>query len=70
VIRRRRSKPTDTLSQLLSDTQEMVSKVLRENRSLRARNVRLERELERLSDGWDQIKKLAQAAPRRARRGR
>ena len=66
VIRRRR-KAKDGVAKLLADTQEMVGQLVRENRSLRARNARLMKELERVSAGWDEIKKLARQAPRRPR---
>ena len=55
------------MAKLLADTQDMVGKLVRENRSLKARNARLMKELERVSEGWDEIKKLARQAPRRPR---
>jgi hypothetical protein len=66
VIRRRR-KTKDGVAKLLADTQEMVGKLVRENRTLKARNARLMKELDRVSEGWDEIKKLARQAPRRPR---
>lgn len=51
----------------MSETQDLVTKLVRENRTLRARNVKLERELERLSSGWEQIMQLARSAPRKVR---
>jgi regulator of replication initiation timing len=42
----------------------MVSRLLRENRTLKAENERLSRELERASRGWEEIRKLARSAPR------
>jgi len=66
VIRRRR-KPKDGVAKLLADTQEMVGKLVRENRTLKSRNARLMKELDRVSEGWDELKKLARQAPRRRR---
>ena len=66
MIRRRR-KTKDGVAKLLADTQEMVGKLVRENRTLKARNARLMKELDRVSEGWDEIKKLARQAPRRPR---
>jgi cell division protein FtsB len=66
VIRRRR-KTKDGVAKLLADTQDMVGKLVRENRTLKARNARLMKELDRVSAGWDEIKKLARQAPRRPR---
>jgi cell division protein FtsB len=68
VIRRRRSKAPDGLAQLVTDAQELVGKLVAENRSLRAQNKRLTREVDRLSEGWEQVKKLARQAPRSRRR--
>jgi cell division protein FtsB len=42
----------------------MVGRLVKENRTLRAQNQRLAREADKLADGWEQIKKLARAAPR------
>ena len=56
------------MSKLLADTEELVGRLVAENRSLRARNDRLEKEIARLSDGWEQIKRLARGAPRGRRR--
>lgn len=67
VIRRRRSGGPDGLDRLLSETQELVSELVRENRALKARNDRLTRELERVSAGWEQLRKLVRLAPRRRR---
>jgi cell division protein FtsB len=53
---------------IVADTQQLVNKLLRENRTLKAQNQRLAKELDRVSAGWDEIKKLARSAPRRARR--
>ena len=66
MIRRRR-KPKDGVAKLLADTQEMVGKLVRENRTLKSRNARLMKELDRVSEGWDELKKLARQAPRRRR---
>jgi hypothetical protein len=67
VIRRRRSAGRDGMDRLLSETQGLVSRLVRENRALRARNDRLDRELERVSAGWEQLRKLVKLAPRRRR---
>lgn len=69
MIRRRARKSPEGLAHLVADTQDLVAKLVRENRTLRARNERLSKEVDRLSEGWDQIKKLARRAPRE-RRGR
>lgn len=68
MIRRRHGKPSDRLAQLVTDTQELVRQLVRENRSLRARNAKLSEEVDRLTQGWDAIKKLARQAPRTRRR--
>jgi cell division protein FtsB len=57
------------MDQMLADTVEAVGRLIRENRDLRTQNVRLEREVARLSKGWAEIRRLARLAPR-ARRGR
>ena len=54
----------DGLQKLLGETQEMVSQLVRENRALKTRNQRLTRELERVSKGWEEIKKITRSAPR------
>lgn len=54
----------DGLQKLLGETQEMVSQLVRENRALKTRNQRLARELERVSKGWEEIKKITRSAPR------
>ena len=56
-----------SLEQLASETSVLVGRLLRENRLLRAENESLKREVERLSSGWDEVKKLARLAPRRRR---
>jgi cell division protein FtsB len=53
--------------ELLRETQEAIGRLLRENRALKARNLKLDAELKRVSDGWDTINQLARAAPRRRR---
>lgn len=55
---------------MVSETSQMVSQLLRENRTLKAENVRLSRELERVSRGWDEVRKLARSAPRSGSRRR
>ena len=44
----------------------MVTRLLRENRTLKAENERLSRELESASRGWEEIRRLARSAPRSA----
>lgn len=66
----RRRSPDDTLSKLLRETQDMVGRLVQENRSLRAQNVKLARQADQLAAAWDQIKKLARSAPRVKGRGR
>lgn len=56
------------LDVLLADTQQLVARLLRENRALKTRNQRLTTELDRVSRGWDKIKELARQAPRKTRR--
>lgn len=55
------------IDELLADTQQLVARLLRENRALKVRNGKLTSELERVSKGWDQIKALARQAPRKSR---
>lgn len=64
----RKTTAKSPLDALLADTQQLVGRLLRENRSLKTQNLRLGKELERVSKGWDQIKDLARQAPRKARR--
>jgi len=65
----RKNSAKSPLDVLLTDTQQLVARLLRENRALKTRNQRLDSELERVSKGWEQIKELARKAPRKARRG-
>lgn len=67
-MRRNSSRPIDTEQQLLGQTSELVTRLIRENRVLKAQNLKLNQELARLGKGWDQIRKLARQAPR-SRRG-
>ena len=46
----------------------MVNQLLRENHALKAHNQKLIKELDRLSAGWEAVKKLARSAPKRSRR--
>lgn len=65
----RRGRPqSDGLSRLLTDTQDMVARLLQENRLLKAQNKRLADELERISKGWEEVRRLARSAPRGRRR--
>jgi len=67
VIRRRRQPSGGTLEKLASETSELVGKLLSQNRALRAENEALKRDVERLSAGWEDVKRLAKLAPRRKR---
>ena len=69
MIRRKRPAGPQGLDKLVSETQELVSKLVMENKALKTRNQRLMKELDRVSKGWDEIKKIARSAPR-ARRSR
>jgi cell division protein FtsB len=69
MIRRRRRSAASSLEELVSETSQLVGRLLRERRVLRAENESLKREVERLSSGWEEVRKLARLAPRR-RRGR
>jgi cell division protein FtsB len=64
-----RAKPVaDGLSRLISDTSDFVGRLVKENRTLKAQNKRLEAELDRISKGWDDVRRLARSAPRSRRR--
>jgi cell division protein FtsB len=54
--------------EILADTQRMVTRLVAENRALKAQNQKLAAELTRLSKGWEMIKALARQAPRKNRR--
>ncbi len=69
VIRRRKQTSANNLDELVGETSELIGKLLNELKTLRAQNVALQREVERLSAGWDDIKRLARSAPRRKRAG-
>jgi regulator of replication initiation timing len=64
----RKATTKSPIDQLLADTQQLVARLLRENRALKLRNGKLTAELERVSKGWEQIKALARQAPRKSRR--
>ena len=64
----RKAPAKSPLDVLLADTQQLVARLLRENRALKTRNQRLTTELDRVSRGWDKIKELARQAPRKTRR--
>ena len=68
MIRRRRRGAAGGLLALLTETRELVGKLVLDNRKLRAQNQRLQRQLDRVSQGWDELRKLARSAPRRRRR--
>ena len=65
VIRRRQRAVGGTLEQLASETSELVGRLLREHRTLRAENAALKQEVERLSHAWDEVRRLTKQAPRR-----
>jgi hypothetical protein len=67
MIRRRRRAAPSSLEQLAAETADLVGRLLRENRVLKAENEGLKREVERLSSGWEEIKRLARLAPRKRR---
>ena len=58
----------DFNSGLLAETRDIVDRLVAELRSLRAENRRLSSEVERLTAGWDQVRRLARIAPRKRRR--
>jgi hypothetical protein len=64
----RKTPAKSPLDVLLADTQQLVTRLLRENRALKTHNQRLVSELDRVSRGWDKIKELARLAPRKTRR--
>jgi cell division septum initiation protein DivIVA len=64
VARRRQTNNSKSMDQLLADTSDAVSRLIRDNRDLRLENERLQREVARLSQGWADIKRLARSAPR------
>jgi cell division protein FtsB len=55
------------MGRLLAETQALVSALLKENRSLKAENKRLAAEVDRLGKGWEELRRLARAAPRAKR---
>ena len=67
MIRRRRQPAASSLEQLARETSELVARLLREHRVLRAENVSRKSEVERLSSGWEEVRMLARLAPRRRR---
>jgi hypothetical protein len=67
MIRRRRRPAAGSLEDLARETSELVARLLREHRVLRAENESLKREVERLASGWEEVRKLARLAPRRRR---
>ena len=60
----RKATTKSPIDQLLADTQQLVARLLRENRALKLRNGKLTSELERVSKGWEQIKALARRLPK------
>ena len=52
----------------MADTSDLVGKLVKENRALKQQNKRLAKDLDRVTRGWDEIKKLARSAPRRRSR--
>ena len=65
----RRGRPAaDGLNRLVSETQDMVARLLAENRLLKAQNKRLTDDLERISRGWEEVRRLASGTARGRRR--
>lgn len=64
---KRRQRNDGSLDQLVTQTSEMIGKLLREHRALQAQNERLTKEVQRLSQGWEDIRRLARVSPRRRR---
>ena len=60
----RRRPANDSLSRLLAETQDLVARLVRENRSLKAQNQRLAKRADQLAESWEQIKKLTRTASR------
>jgi hypothetical protein len=58
---RRRQQKAGTLDQI----SELVTRLLHEHKVLKTQNARLTKEVDRLSAGWDDIKRLARIGPRR-----
>ena len=56
------------MDDLLADTVEAVGRLIRENRDLRTQNLRLQREVTRLNQGWAEIRRVVRSAPRGRRR--
>ena len=54
---------------LIAETETLVAKLVSENRALRAENLRLQRELEKLSKDWEEVRRLARGVPRQRARG-
>lgn len=68
VARRARSPQTSPLETAVAETRSLVDQLLAERRRLQAENLRLRKEVERLSEGWETLRKLARGAPHRSRR--
>ena len=64
---KRRQRNDGSLDQLVAQTSELIGRLLREHRSLQAQNERLTKEVQRLSQGWEDIRRLARVSPRRRR---
>lgn len=64
MTRRRRGPLSDPLQRLVTETDDLVARLIGENRALRAQNVRLTRQVEQLSQGWDTLRRLVRVAPR------
>jgi hypothetical protein len=62
----RRAQPKDGgLGPMVDETAALVDRLLSEHRTLKAQNEKLAREVERLSRGWDEVRRLAGSVPRR-----
>ena len=66
AIRRRRTRTEGDqgFDELVSQTSDMVSQLLRENRTLKAENERISRELEKVSRGWEEVRRVVRSGPR------
>lgn len=66
----KRRQPKDgTLAHMVDEMAALVDRLLQEHRSLKAQNERLKKDVERLSKGWDDVRRLAGSVPRRRRPG-
>ncbi|MDQ6772915.1 MAG: hypothetical protein M3024_08000 [Candidatus Dormibacteraeota bacterium] len=69
-MRRRAARANGSLDRAVAETATLIDRLLRERKELAAENLRLRREVDRLSTGWEQVRRLARSAPRRTARRR